>query len=485
MSNTEIFEKAASFFETFERKGGEPLTTHYCPGCGHGIVHKLIAEAIDDFGLQDRTIMIASVGCSVFVYYYFQTAAISCPHGRAPAVATGISRSHGDAVTISYQGDGDLAAIGTSHTIHAANRGENMVVFFVNNNNYGMTGGQMAPTSLLGQKTTTSPYGRSLENEGAPIKIAEIIAKLDAPILVARTSIHSPRHIRECRKLIRRGLEAQRDRKGYVFIEILAQCPTNLHLTPEKACEWIEDVVVKEFPLGIFKDTLATALPKERKLEKLPFAEIARRLDLHTSSGDRPEAGPGGFKTAAGTASVKLPLKVKIGGFGGQGILSLGHALATLAMKKGYEVSWLPSYGPEMRGGAANCSVVISNTEIGSPMVESPDLLVVMNKPSMLAFGPKVVPGGHIFYNESMIDAVPENLKGTLHPFDATNIALKIGNSKVANTILLAVIAKKLGLFSREELAAFVETAFEGEGKEKIREQNHKAVEIGWNMDDE
>lgn len=471
MSQIDVLEKAASFFKSFDRKGGDPNTTHYCPGCGHGILHKLIAEALDDFGLQNRTIMVNSVGCSVFMYYYFQTAAVSVQHGRAPAVGTGIARSNPDAITISYQGDGDLAAIGTSHTIHAANRGENMIVFFVNNNNYGMTGGQMAPTTLIGQKTITSPAGRSLLNEGAPIKMTEMIATLEAPILVARTSVHSSKNIRQCRELIRRGFEAQRDKKGYVFLEVLSPCPTNWHKSPSEACEWIENTVLKEYPLGVFKDTIDSEEPKNRDLETPSFEEMVKRLGIESMLSENKDV------FVKNETELEKPLKMKVAGFGGQGILSLGLALANLSMRKGLQVSWLPSYGPEMRGGVANCSVVISENPIGSPTVENPDVLIVMNKPSMFAFAPKVPENGHIFYNSSMVDEIPENLKAKLHPVDATNDALRLGNVKIANTILLGKVSTELGLFTKEELRNFVNNLFPGEANTKIRELNLKALE--------
>ena len=177
---TKIYEKSPAFFDTFDRKPSMKQTTHYCPGCGHGILNKIIADQVAELGLQDRAIFVGPVGCGVFIYYYFESAAVSSAHGRASAVATGVSRANQDAVTISYQGDGDLAAIGTSNAIHAANRGENMVVFFVNNNIYGMTGGQLAPTTLIDQTSATSPYGRSIRNDGFPLRMAEMIAGLEA-----------------------------------------------------------------------------------------------------------------------------------------------------------------------------------------------------------------------------------------------------------------------------------------------------------------
>ena len=202
-----VYEKSPAFFDTFERKPSMQKTTHYCPGCGHGTLSKIIADQLADLGLQDRAIFVGPVGCGVFIYYYFESSAVSSAHGRASAVATGVSRANPDSVTISYQGDGDLAAIGTSNAIHAANRGENMIVFFVNNNIYGMTGGQLAPTTLIDQTSATSPYGRSVKNDGYPLRMAEMMAGLEAPTLVARVGVNNPKNIRQAIKVIRKGLE--------------------------------------------------------------------------------------------------------------------------------------------------------------------------------------------------------------------------------------------------------------------------------------
>ena len=476
MPNPQYLIKPLSFFETFTRKSGEQGTTHYCPGCGHGIIHKLIGEAIDELEIQDQTILITPVGCGIFAYYYFETAAISAPHGRAPAVATAISRLSKDAVTISYQGDGDLAAIGTSHTIHAANRGENFIVIFVNNNIYGMTGGQIAPTTLLGQKTITSPLGRQFENEGPPIKMAEIIATLDAPVLVARTAVNHPKNVRETRKIIRRGLQAQIDRKGYVFIEILSACPTNWHLTPTDACDWIENVVSKEFPLGIFKDKLAEAVPTSRMTPPdVPAANWAEVLFGEANVASEPQ------KSFEKPNDIAFPLRIKCAGFGGQGVLSLGLGFANLAVEAGLEVTWLPSYGPEMRGGVANCSVVIGTEPIGSPLVENPEILVAMNKPSLAFFGPKVPQHGHIFYNESLVDEIPPGIVATLHAVDATNIAGQIGNPKVCNTVFLGSVLRLLRIFPLENLYEFVKSTFP-EDSPHCRD-NLLAAEAGWNSE--
>ncbi|MDR1384993.1 MAG: 2-oxoacid:acceptor oxidoreductase family protein [Planctomycetaceae bacterium] len=462
-----VLQKSKSLYDVFERKSdANQKTTHYCPGCGHGILHKLLGEALDDLQIQDRSILIAPVGCAVFLYYYFHTSAISAPHGRAAAVGTGISRAHSDAVTISYQGDGDLAAIGTSHTIHAANRGENMIVLFVNNHNYGMTGGQLAPTTLLGQVTATSPYGRSQLNDGRPIKMAEIIATLDAPVFVARCALNSPKNILAARKLLRRGLQAQADRKGYVFIEFLSPCPTNWHKTPVEACRWIEETAEKVFPLGTLKDIIDETPPQIRVLKKPAYQDILDAI--------------GREKPLDGTHSqIHLPypvVKLKIAGFGGQGVLSAGILLANAIMRKGINVTWLPAYGPEVRGGFANCSMVISQGTIGSPLVEKPNILLALNKPSLFKFAPLVPKDGLIIYNSSLIDAVPENVAARIIAIPGSDLAQQAGSVKATNMVMIGKLLKETGMLDTTDMIPALQETF---SKEIVFSLNLHAVQIG------
>lgn len=463
-----VFQKSTAFFETFERKPGQlKKTTHYCPGCGHGVLNKIIADQVAELGLQDQTIYVGPVGCGVFIYYYFEGAAVSSPHGRASAVATGVSRANPDGVVISYQGDGDLAAIGTSNAIHAANRGENMIVFFVNNNLYGMTGGQLAPTTLIEQKTTTSPYGRSASNDGYPLRMAEMMAGLEAPTLVARVAVNSPRNIRQAVKVIRRGLEVQRDKKGYVFIEVLSQCPTNWKKESKEACDWIDDVVSKQYPIGVIKDLVDERGPQLRPRREADFRAVAELLELNEES-----AGAG--------REVVMPyeeMRFKFAGFGGQGVLSLGMLVAQMAMQRNLEVTWLPSYGPEMRGGVANSSVVASRRPIGSPVVDAPNVLVALNRPSLEKFGPLVPPGGLIVYNSTLIDSVPDGLQGDVHPLPATDLAAAAGTVKAANVVVLGFVARRTGIFELGELEEFLCETFTAPA---LRETNLKAVRAGW-----
>ena len=227
---------------------------HFCPGCHHGIVHRLVAEALDHFSLREKTIGIASVGCSVFLYDYFTVDVIEAPHGRAAAVATGTKRVLRDHIVFTYQGDGDLAAIGTAEVIHAANRGDNITVIFVNNSIYGMTGGQMAPTTLLGQRSTTSPYGRDNQRDGYPIKMTEMLAALEGPSLVARVAVNTPGNVKQARKVIRRAFQMQIEGKGFSFVEVLSSCPTNWGMTPVEANRRIAEEMIPYFPLGTLKE---------------------------------------------------------------------------------------------------------------------------------------------------------------------------------------------------------------------------------------
>ncbi|WP_448535706.1 thiamine pyrophosphate-dependent enzyme [Pseudothermotoga sp.] len=226
----------------------------YCPGCHHGIVHRLIAEVIDELGIREKTIVVAPVGCSVFAYEFFELDGTVAAHGRALAVATGMKRARPDLVVFTYQGDGDLAAIGTAETIHAANRGERVTTIFINNAIYGMTGGQMAPTTLLGMKTTTSPYGRSPEREGYPIHVCEVLKELRGVAYLARTKVNTPKDVINTKKHIKKAFLAQLRDVGFGLVEVLSTCPTNWGMDPLKAGRWVDEYMVKEYPLGVFID---------------------------------------------------------------------------------------------------------------------------------------------------------------------------------------------------------------------------------------
>ncbi len=235
---------------------------HYCPGCTHGIIHRLVAEAIDSLDIAGKTIGVASVGCSVFTYNYFNVDMVQAAHGRAPAVATGLKRADPSKIVFTYQGDGDLASIGTAETVHAAARGENITIIFVNNAIYGMTGGQMAPTSLPGQVTQTSPYGRDVNTVGYPVRICEMLATLDGAGYVERVAVNSVKNVRNAKKAIEKAFRNQVEGKGFSLIEVLSTCPTNWGKTPEGALEWLEQNMIPYYPLGVYKDKFAEEAAK-------------------------------------------------------------------------------------------------------------------------------------------------------------------------------------------------------------------------------
>ncbi len=240
-----VFQKPKSLTDT---------VMHYCPGCTHGIVHRLVAEAIDELGIEGRTIGIAPVGCAVMAYDYFTVDMVQAAHGRAPAVATGVKRANPDNVVFTYQGDGDLAAIGRAETGHSAARGENITIVFINNAIYGMTGGQMAPTSLPGQVTQTSPYGRDIQQVGYPIRVSEMLATLDGPQYIERVAVNNVKNVRNAKKAILKAFKNQVDGKGFSLVEVLSSCPTNWGKTPQQALELIEENMIPYYPLGVYKD---------------------------------------------------------------------------------------------------------------------------------------------------------------------------------------------------------------------------------------
>ena len=230
---------------------------HYCPGCTHGIIHRLVAEAIDELGIEGRTVGVASVGCSVMAYNYFACDMIQAAHGRAPAVATGVKRTHPDNIVFTYQGDGDLAAIGTAETVHSAARGENITIIFVNNAIYGMTGGQMAPTSLPGQVTQTSPYGRDVKVAGYPVKVCEMLSQLDGATYLERVAVNNVKNVKNAKRAIKKAFENQVNGLGFSLVEVISTCPTNWGKTPEAALEWVEEKMIPYYPLGVYKDITA------------------------------------------------------------------------------------------------------------------------------------------------------------------------------------------------------------------------------------
>jgi len=432
--SVKILGKSKGFYDTYERRpGSNKEQTHYCPGCGHGILHKMIAEALTDYEVAENCIFVSPVGCSVFAYYYFNAGNIQSAHGRAPAVATGVKRALPESIVISYQGDGDLAAIGGNEILHAANRGEAITVFFVNNAIYGMTGGQMAPTTLIGQKTTTTPYGRTLQNEGYPIRMAEIIASLESPVYVERVMMADVRSKNAARKAVRRGIKNQIEKKGFSFIEVLSTCPTGWKMTAPQSEEWIKSTLVENFPLGVFKDIAQQVEPLDLSKHLATPARVPKLMGLEQDGTE--------FDTTEMQLSETIDQEIKIAGFGGQGVLSLGVWLSEIGMRENLQVSWIPSYGPEMRGGTANCHVKLSREAIGSPLVTHPTILVAMNRPSLEKFEDDVIEGGAILWDSSLIDTEPKRNDVKKIPIPATELAKELGNTKTSNVVILGVLS--------------------------------------------
>jgi 2-oxoisovalerate ferredoxin oxidoreductase beta subunit len=440
--------RAKSFYTRFERKDEMQHQTHLCPGCGHGQVHKMLARAIDELGIQNKTILVGPVGCAVFTYNYFDVGNISAAHGRAPAVATGVERSRPGSAVIVYQGDGDLAAIGSAEILHAANRGENITVIFVNNAIYSMTGGQVAPTTLIGQKSATTPGGRTVANEGYPLRICELLATLEAPVYIERVGLGDSKQIIQANRAIKRAVENQVQGRGFSLIEVLSPCPTIWKMDPVKAQHWVRDVMEKTFPLGVFCDRT-----KDAQTRPLPEAEPALEL-IPQILGVANEGLPEGHPLPLDEKTAKLDLRVRVAGFGGQGVLLLGEVLAEAGLDAGLEVSWLPSYGPEMRSGTSNCHVRLSRKEIDSPMVMNPNVLVAMNEPSLRKFVKDVKPGSWILYNGESFPVDCEQKDVHVLACDFTQIADKMGSARAGNMVMLGALLELTAVLQEANVEA-------------------------------
>lgn len=434
-----------AFYTTFERKDELQHQTHYCPGCGHGMVHKMLAEAIDALGIQNRTILISPVGCSVFAYYYFDVGNIQAAHGRAPAVATAVKRSRPESIVVSYQGDGDLSAIGAAEILHAANRGEAITVLFVNNGIYSMTGGQVAPTTLIGQKSTTTPKGRNAATEGYPLHVSELLATLEAPVYIERVGLGDNKQVAQAHRAVRKAVENQVKGLGFSLIEILSPCPTIWKMSPVDAQRWVKDVMEKTFPLGVLRDHTSEAQARKAPEAGPGMGEIPKILGL--PKGDRAE----GHAASALKPSI-LDLQVRVAGFGGQGVLLLGEVLAEAGLDAGMEVSWLPSYGPEMRSGTSNCHVRLARHPIDSPLVVRPDVLVAMNEPSLHKFYETVRPGGWILYNGETLPASCDRTDVHVLARPFTHIADELGDARAQNMIMLGALLECTEVLTQESV---------------------------------
>jgi 2-oxoisovalerate ferredoxin oxidoreductase beta subunit len=438
----------SAFYPRFERhdhgEGLKARSTHYCPGCGHGLVHRYLAEAIDALGIQDRTVAISPVGCAVFLYYYLDVGNTQAAHGRAPAVALGHKLANPEAVVVSYQGDGDLASIGLGEIVQAAGLGIPISVVFVNNAVYGMTGGQLAPTTLMGQRTATSPGGRD-RSMGHPLRMAELVAELEGPVYVERVALFDAKQRARAASAIRKALRLQVENRGFAFVEVLAECPTHLKMTPVEAEAWVRERMLPVFPLGVKKDVAGAeweawprpAFDPDALLEAIGGGEAAAPRFCRGF----PRTGFGG------------DVGVKLAGVGGDGAQTAGMLLARAAIAEGFDATHIPSYGPESRGGTSYADVRIAEREVLSPDVPAPHVLVAFNAPSVAKFAPGVAPGGVVLYDSSLVrdpPPVPPGARAVAVPF--AEIAAGLGHPRAKNVVALGALQAATRLLPAETL---------------------------------
>ncbi len=435
-----------AFYRRFERhahgEGLKGMSTHYCPGCGHGLVHKYLAEAIDLMGIQDRTVAISPVGCAVVLYYYLDVGNSQAAHGRASAVAIGHKMANPEAIVISYQGDGDLASIGLAEIMQAAQLGFPMTVIFVNNAIYGMTGGQMAPTTLMKQRTTTTPKGRT-RLTGEPLRVAETIAQLDGPVYVERVALFDNKQRVRAQKAIRKALAVQVENRGLGFVEVLSECPLHLRMTPLEAEQWVKEQMVPVFPLGVKKD-----------LEVEPWFDLGKP----NFDPDRIAEVIGASKESAQRFGAGFPshidesdIAIKFAGSGGDGAQTVAMFTALTAINEGFDATHMPCYGPESRGGTSYADVHVATEEVLSPASPEPHILVAFNLASLERFGPHVQPGGIIIYDSSVVPDPPK-LDGrvTMVGIPYTRIARDLDKVMVKNVVALGALQAATNLFPKE-----------------------------------
>lgn len=447
--------KTSVIYDKFERhaqgQGLKGHATHYCPGCGHGLAHKYLAEAIDALGIQDRTVAVSPVGCSVFLYYYFDVGNTQAAHGRAPVVALGHKFANPESVVISYQGDGDLASIGLAETVATAQMGAPITVIFINNAIYGMTGGQMAPTTLMGQQSSTSPAGRDQYN-GQPMKMAEMIAGLDGPVYVERVALFDAKQRIKAKKAIQKALKLQVEGRGYSFIEVLAECPTHLKMSPEDTEKWVKECMEPVYPLGVKKDL--TVEPWFDR--KAPCFKGEKILSLTGATTEHPERFCKGFPTQLDKNDVSL----KLAGSGGDGAQTAAMLIARAAISEGFDATHIPSYGPESRGGTSYADVHVAETEVLNPGSPDPQILLAFNAPSLAKFGPTVRKGGYVIYDSSVVTEAPvldPSIK--VFPVPFTGIATDLGKAVVKNIVALGALQAATNIFPKETLLSAIGVA--------------------------
>ncbi len=436
------------FFENFDRHAhGEGLkghSTHYCAGCGHGLIHKFLAEAIEDLGIQDRTVAISPVGCSVFMYYYLDVGNTQAAHGRAPAVGIGHKTANPNAIVVSYQGDGDLASIGLAEIMQACQMGMPMTFIFVNNAIYGMTGGQMAPTTLPGQKTMTTPKGRP-PITGQPLRMAEIVAQIDGPVYVERCALFDSKQRNRTKKAIHKALQLQVENRGLSFVEILSECPTHLKLSPVEAEQWVKDKMLPFFPLGVKKDEVREPWFNLGK----PSFDPQRIASVIGGTDHAPERFGSGFPTHLHEHDVAI----KFAGAGGDGAQTIAMLITKAAINQGWDSTHIPSYGPESRGGTSYADVHIADGEVLSPACPHPQVLVAFNPPSLEKFGPTVRSGGIVIYDSSVIPRPPDlGDQITMIGVPCTAIAQELGKVMAKNMVALGALQAATNVLPAESV---------------------------------
>jgi 2-oxoisovalerate ferredoxin oxidoreductase beta subunit len=397
-------------------------------------------------------VAVSPVGCAVFLHYYLDVGNTQAAHGRAPAVALGHKLANPDAVVISYQGDGDLASIGLAEIVSTAQQGLPITVIFVNNAVYGMTGGQMAPTTLLGQSTTTSPYGRSDLATGHPMRMAELIAGLDGPVYVERVALFDSQQQNRARKAIKKALQLQVENRGFAFVEVLAECPLQWGVTPEEAERWVKEKMLPVFPLGVKKDVTVEARP----VPPLPSFEAESLVEVLGGRGEAAPCFSTGFPAHIAPGDVAL----KLAGAGGDGAQTAAMLIARAAINEGFDATHIPSYGPESRGGTSYADVHVAEHEVLSPSSPRPHALVAFNAPSLAKFGPTVAPGGCVIYDSSVISEVPALRSGVRSygvPFTA--IAADLGKVVVKNVVALGALQAATQLFPPETFLTAIRQA--------------------------
>jgi 2-oxoisovalerate ferredoxin oxidoreductase beta subunit len=426
-----------AFYEHFERHahgaGLKGRTTHYCPGCGHGLANKYLAEAIDELGIQDKTVAVSPVGCGVFLYYYLDVGNTQAAHGRASAVSVGQKVANPESIVVCYQGDGDLASIGLAEIVSIAQLGLPISVIFINNAIYGMTGGQMAPTTLMGQKSSTSPYGRGLD-AGMPMRMAELIAGLDGPVYVERVALFDNKQRTRAKKAITRALKLQMENAGFSFIEVLAECPTHLGVDPEAAEKWVKESMVPVFPLGVKKE------PRPDQSFIIPFPPVYEaKAVLHILQGstEAVQRFSPGFPSHIDDHDIAM----KFAGAGGDGAQTAAMLITRAAINEGFDSTHIPSYGPESRGGTSYADVHIAREEVLSPASPTPHILVAFNAPSLEKFSPAVLPGGTILYDSSVIHDAPAAAAGVqVLGLPLSETARELGRVMVKNVVALGAL---------------------------------------------